>query len=99
MRESRASQEALEEGPDNSSFTAYPEGLAKNGLWMLAGAQWHATSNYMKRQKPPMEEKMLTHQSISRNKKLLFSTADCEMSTVSNQVILVTIFTKSYYLL
>ena len=99
MRESRASQEALEEGPDNNSFTAYPEGLAKNGLWILYGAQRHATSNYMKRQKPPMDEKVLTHQSISPNKKLLFSTADCEMSTVSNQTILVTIFTKSYYLL
>ena len=68
MRESRASQEALEEGPDNNSFTAYPEGLAKNGLWILYGAQRHATSNYMKRQKPPMEEKVLTHQSISPNK-------------------------------
>lgn len=41
------------------------------------------------RGKPPMEEKMLTHQSISPSKRLLFSTADCEMSTVSNQMILV----------
>ena len=40
----RASQEALEEGPD-ISFTACPEGLAKNGLWILSGAQWHAASN------------------------------------------------------